>query len=400
MTSVIAVIILAALCLAALAIPVLIGVYVYRDAGKRGMNTVLWTVISVLAPGFIGFIIYLIARSDHTGILCGACGKPVMESYANCPYCGASLKERCDTCGHLLEAGWTRCPGCGSEIPPEKREALHVKKSGDKGLKWVLAVVIAVPVILCALLAAGLIFLRAGYDESMSMGMVLMTQDEFSSLSEETRAWIETCDGTGRGVYVLEEVQQTGSRVKTAYLIYRNDGVYDAYPEVGPGGRLKPPSVQAQFTRQDPEGATLFYLEQSARKESSLRIFTDGVPTDYQLRGTEAIRLQDAVSHLHISVEIPAGIRSVYGVGCTLYGKEGAISEQGMEAANGDPLTGESVAFDFETNDLVGAEAFSLCIYDEQGQALAESDRIKLDGQTDYTFFAGQDAGGGTVLTR
>ena len=39
------------------AIPVLIGVYVWRDAKGRGMNAPLWTLVSVLAPSLIGFII-------------------------------------------------------------------------------------------------------------------------------------------------------------------------------------------------------------------------------------------------------------------------------------------------------------------------------------------------------
>ena len=38
---------------------VLIGVYVYRDAVKRNMNAVLWTLVSVFAPYLVGFIIYL-----------------------------------------------------------------------------------------------------------------------------------------------------------------------------------------------------------------------------------------------------------------------------------------------------------------------------------------------------
>ena len=44
----------------AMVIPVLIGVYVYRDASDRGMNAVLWTLVAVLAPSLIGFIIYLL----------------------------------------------------------------------------------------------------------------------------------------------------------------------------------------------------------------------------------------------------------------------------------------------------------------------------------------------------
>ena len=47
---------------ALLTIPVMIGVYVCRDAKRRGMNAALWTLIAVAAPALIGFIIYLLVR--------------------------------------------------------------------------------------------------------------------------------------------------------------------------------------------------------------------------------------------------------------------------------------------------------------------------------------------------
>lgn len=45
-----------------IAVPVVIGVCVYRDAVRRGMNAELWTLIAILAPLFTGVIIYLIVR--------------------------------------------------------------------------------------------------------------------------------------------------------------------------------------------------------------------------------------------------------------------------------------------------------------------------------------------------
>ena len=49
----------------AMAIPLLVGVLVYRDAAKRvDCNPWLWALIAALAPSFVGLIIYLIIRSD------------------------------------------------------------------------------------------------------------------------------------------------------------------------------------------------------------------------------------------------------------------------------------------------------------------------------------------------
>ena len=57
-------ILLVALCV--LAIPLLIGILVYRDADKRvDCNPWLWALIAALAPSLVGLIIYLIIRGDY-----------------------------------------------------------------------------------------------------------------------------------------------------------------------------------------------------------------------------------------------------------------------------------------------------------------------------------------------
>ena len=54
-------------------LPVLIGVYVYRDAKSRGMNAVLWTLIALLAPTLIGLLIYLLVRGSYSNLRCALC---------------------------------------------------------------------------------------------------------------------------------------------------------------------------------------------------------------------------------------------------------------------------------------------------------------------------------------
>ena len=49
-----------------LAIPLIIGIVVYKDADKRvDCNPWLWALIAALAPSLVGVIIYLIVRSDY-----------------------------------------------------------------------------------------------------------------------------------------------------------------------------------------------------------------------------------------------------------------------------------------------------------------------------------------------
>lgn len=48
-----------------LGVPIVIGVFVYKDAIKRETNPWLWTIVAALTPSFIGLIVYLIVRNDY-----------------------------------------------------------------------------------------------------------------------------------------------------------------------------------------------------------------------------------------------------------------------------------------------------------------------------------------------
>lgn len=43
---------------------------------------------------------------------CPMCGKEVKEDFKLCPYCGNSLKPKCERCGRELEREWQVCPDC------------------------------------------------------------------------------------------------------------------------------------------------------------------------------------------------------------------------------------------------------------------------------------------------
>ena len=108
---------------ALLTIPIMIGVYVYRDAKRRGMNAMAWTLIAVVAPALIGFIIYLLVRGNSPDLQCPQCAEPVTEQYVICPHCGAKLRPACPNCSFPVEADWKVCPKCaapleGVETPP------------------------------------------------------------------------------------------------------------------------------------------------------------------------------------------------------------------------------------------------------------------------------------------
>ncbi len=52
------------LILGLLVVWILLAVWVYRDAKKRGMEATLWLLV-VLLTGFIGLVVYLIVRREH-----------------------------------------------------------------------------------------------------------------------------------------------------------------------------------------------------------------------------------------------------------------------------------------------------------------------------------------------
>jgi len=102
---------------------IIVIVWVYRDAERRGMNGVLWALL-VFIGNLIGLLIYLILRSDNppltetteTEDLCPSCEKPVSSSYTFCPHCGKELQAKCPSCNKPVESNWKVCPDCGEKL--------------------------------------------------------------------------------------------------------------------------------------------------------------------------------------------------------------------------------------------------------------------------------------------
>lgn len=79
--------ILVFLIIAGLVINILLLVWVSRDAKARGMGSLGWMVL-VFFTGFIGLIIYLLARTKGEKIVCPRCGNKRLAAMAICPHCG------------------------------------------------------------------------------------------------------------------------------------------------------------------------------------------------------------------------------------------------------------------------------------------------------------------------
>jgi cbb3-type cytochrome oxidase subunit 3 len=113
-----------------LALWIVVIVWVYRDAERRGMNGILWALL-VFIGNLIGLIIYLIVRSDRAEIAeedpgkktaqpCPNCQKPVDTGFAFCPHCATKLQAGgCPKCGEPVEESWKLCPHCGQKLKSE-----------------------------------------------------------------------------------------------------------------------------------------------------------------------------------------------------------------------------------------------------------------------------------------
>jgi len=89
--------------------------YVNVDAKRRGMSRVLWTVIVMLVPNGIGFILYFFLRQPMVGA-CPACGADVQSGFNFCPKCNHKLVPTCGVCQRALRPGDTFCPYCGAKL--------------------------------------------------------------------------------------------------------------------------------------------------------------------------------------------------------------------------------------------------------------------------------------------
>jgi len=111
----------------------ILAVWVGLDAGKRGLNGILWGLL-VFFTGVVGLIVYLLvgpvmqrnntetARPDSTPAAaptsprCPGCNQRVDPQFKVCPYCAKGL--RCRSCDKTIDAGWKVCPYCTAPVEP------------------------------------------------------------------------------------------------------------------------------------------------------------------------------------------------------------------------------------------------------------------------------------------
>jgi RNA polymerase subunit RPABC4/transcription elongation factor Spt4 len=89
--------------------------YVNRDAKRRGMNSMLWTLLVItLVPAYLatGFIIYFLVR-EPLPYDCPHCGSLVSARFNYCPNCAYNLHPTCPRCRREVNYTDRFCPYCG-----------------------------------------------------------------------------------------------------------------------------------------------------------------------------------------------------------------------------------------------------------------------------------------------
>jgi RNA polymerase subunit RPABC4/transcription elongation factor Spt4 len=86
-----------------------------RDAKRRGMRYVMWTLLAIFIPDAIGIILYFILR-DPLPKPCTGCGAAVKPGFTYCPKCGTEVRPACSSCGKAIEPDWLNCAYCGKKI--------------------------------------------------------------------------------------------------------------------------------------------------------------------------------------------------------------------------------------------------------------------------------------------
>jgi RNA polymerase subunit RPABC4/transcription elongation factor Spt4 len=90
--------------------------YINRDAKRRSMSALLWTLIAILIPNALGILLYFVLRQPLRSA-CPQCGNAVQPGFNFCPRCNYKLSPSCPQCQRVVGVNDVYCPYCGTSQP-------------------------------------------------------------------------------------------------------------------------------------------------------------------------------------------------------------------------------------------------------------------------------------------
>ena len=274
---------LLAVLAAILTIPVLTGVYVYRDAKRRGMNAVLWTLVAIAAPALIGFIIYLLVRKGYSDLECPRCGTSVTEQYVVCPRCGAKLRPACPSCAGPVEPDWKVCPRCAAPLDGVQADVVPPLRRQDRTLGKILVAVIVVPILLIVFTVLGFVaFSASGDTGSVTLQEFTFGEYDQQQPSETVRGavhrWLDSLEGGEDRAYALQYYLpgEYDYENRTYFLLYVPAGGGQSNIRFGnSSGGLFGPKLSIELERTGDSGS-LFSVLYTGEKAPKLEITVGG----------------------------------------------------------------------------------------------------------------------------
>ena len=272
---------------------VLIGVYVYRDAKRRGMNAVLWTLIALLSPALVGFIIYLLARNSYSDLECPQCAAPVEEDYLACPRCGAKLRPACPGCAAPVEPDWKVCPRCAAPLDGADSGVTPPHRRQDKGLRKILIAVILAPLLLIVFAVLSFVlFLSPAYMSSAALQEVTFDEYDQQQPSETVKnavhSWLDGLEVREDRAYALryDYYDELTDVNKYYFLIYIPAGGGQSHFSAGMGSGLFGSTFNLELERTGDSGSLLCAQVQNKGGPPKLNITLDGkrIPCQVSVR--------------------------------------------------------------------------------------------------------------------
>lgn len=271
-------------------VPLIVGVYVYKDARQRGMNAILWALVAAVAPTLIGLIVYLLVRGNYSDLRCPKCDAPVKEQFVICPKCGTKLRSSCPNCATPIEPDWKVCPKCTQPLVNVQRDIQSPVRAKDKSIWKVLAIVLIIPLLLIALLVLNL---SAFHGVSGSSSFREVSIDEyFEEINRDGYAsetviggyvseWLNSIELEANRAYALRYDYATDTGSEYFFLVYVPEAGNPMNSGMGQSSSIFGTTLTLELQRTGNSGY-LFNVTSSADKAPNLKIVLDGkkIPCD------------------------------------------------------------------------------------------------------------------------